>query len=306
VILKPAEETSLTAVRLCELIEQAGVPVGVVNLVTGLGHEVGEALAVHPDVAKVAFTGSTDIGRHLLGSAQGNLKKLTLELGGKSPAIVMNDADLDLAVSGVARGIFANSGQVCVAASRIYVQRGIYDRFAEKFAASAQAMRLGHGLDPDSDLGPLINAGHAKHVAEIVEAGRTSGAEVLTGGAINSDYPAFYHPTVLTHVRPEMSVMREEVFGPVATLTAFDEADEVVAMANDTQYGLAASVWTQDLSRAHRLSAQVRAGTVWVNCHSYFSPELPKGGMKASGWGVENGALGLDNYLENKTVCMLV
>jgi phenylacetaldehyde dehydrogenase len=306
VILKPAEETSLTAVRFCELIEQAGAPAGVVNLLTGFGHEVGEALGTHPDVAKVAFTGSTEIGRRLLGSAQVNLKKLTLELGGKSPAIVMNDADLDLTVSGVARGIFANSGQVCVAASRIYVQRGIYDHFAQKFAETAQSLRLGHGLDPDSELGPLVNAGHAKHVADIVDAGRASGAEVLTGGTREADHPSFYHPTVLTNVRPDMAVMREEIFGPVATLTPFDEADEVVAMANDTQYGLAASVWTENLSAAHRLGAQVRAGTVWVNCHSYFSPELPKGGMKASGWGVENGAFGLDNYLENKTVCMLI
>jgi phenylacetaldehyde dehydrogenase len=306
VILKPAEETSLTAVRLCELIEQAGMPAGVVNLVTGFGHEVGEALGTHPDVAKVAFTGSTETGRHLLGSAQGNLKKLTLELGGKSPAIVMDDADMELAVSGVARGIFANSGQVCVAASRIYVQRGVYDQFAETFAQTAQGMRLGHGLDPDSDLGPLVNATHAAHVAGLVDSGRAAGAEVLSGGTLDSDHPSFYRPTVLAHVRPEMAVMRDEIFGPVATLTPFDHADEVVAMANDTEYGLAASVWTQNLSAAHRLSAQVRAGTVWVNCHSFFSPELPKGGMKASGWGVENGALGLENYLENKTVCMVI
>ncbi|MBR9862144.1 MAG: aldehyde dehydrogenase [Rhodobacteraceae bacterium] len=306
VVLKPAEETSLTAVRLCELIEQAGMPAGVVNLLTGFGHEVGEALATHPDVAKVAFTGSTEVGRRLLGAAQGNLKKLTLELGGKSPAVVMEDADLSLAVSGVARGIFANSGQVCVAAARIYVQRGVYDRFAESFAQTARAMRLGHGLDPNSDLGPLVNAGHASTVAAMVESGRSSGAEILTGGDTDAGYPAFYHPTVLANVPASAELMRQEVFGPVATLTPFDDPDEVISMANDTEYGLAASVWTQNLSTAHRMSAQVRAGTVWVNCHSYFSPELPKGGMKASGWGVENGAHGLENYLENKTVCMTI
>ncbi|MCA0044952.1 aldehyde dehydrogenase family protein [Celeribacter litoreus] len=306
VILKPAEETSLTAVRLCELIEEAGVPAGVVNLLTGFGHEVGEALGTHSGVAKVAFTGSTEIGRHLLGSAQGNLKKLTLELGGKSPAIVMDDADLSLAVPGVARGIFANSGQVCVASSRVYVHRNIYDAFAEKFAAAAGNFRLGHGLDPESDLGPLVNPKHAARVAGIVEGGRADGAELLAGGVLDEEHPAFYSPTVLSHVRPDMTLMREEIFGPVTTLTPFDHADEVIAMANDTEYGLAASVWTESLSSAHRLSAAVHAGTVWVNCHSYFSPELPKGGMKASGWGVENGALGLDNYLENKTVCMVI
>ncbi|SFJ10163.1 aldehyde dehydrogenase family protein [Celeribacter neptunius] len=306
VILKPAEETSLTAVRLCELLEEAGVPAGVVNLLTGFGHEVGEALGTHSGVAKVAFTGSTEIGRHLLGSAQGNLKKLTLELGGKSPAIVLEDADLALAVPGVARGIFGNSGQVCVAASRVYVHRKIYDAFAEGFAKAAGALRLGHGLAPGSDLGPLINPAHAARVAGMVEAGRQEGAEVLAGGQGNAEHPAFYRPTVLAHVTPDMALMREEIFGPVTTLTPFDHADEVIAMANDTEYGLAASVWTESLSSAHRLSAAVRAGTVWVNCHSYFSPELPKGGMKTSGWGVENGAQGLDNYLENKTVCMVI
>lgn len=306
VVLKPAEETSLTAVRLCELIEEAGVPKGVVNLLTGFGHEVGEALGTHPDVAKVAFTGSTEIGRHLLGSAQGNLKKLTLELGGKSPAIVMDDADLALAVPGVARGTFANSGQVCVASSRVYVQRGVYEQFAERFAAAADGFKLGHGLDPSSDLGPLVNAKHAARVAGYVTGGQADGAELLAGGTLDDAHPAFYRPTVLSGVRPDMAIMREEIFGPVTTLTPFDEVDEVIAMANDTEYGLAASVWTESLSHAHRMSAAVRAGTVWVNCHSFFSPELPKGGMKASGWGVENGPLGLDNYLENKTVCMVI
>lgn len=306
VILKPAEETSLTAVRLCELIEEAGMPKGVVNLLTGFGHEVGEALATHAGVAKVAFTGSTEIGRHLLGSAKGNLKKLTLELGGKSPAIVMADADLDLAVPGVARGIFANSGQVCVAGSRIYVQRALYDQFAERLVQAALALRLGHGLAPDSDLGPLINATHAARVAGIVDQGRAEGAEILTGGGQIDEAPAFFRPTILAGVRSDMALMRDEIFGPVTALTPFDTPEEALDLANDTEYGLAASVWTENLSHAHRLAAAIHAGTVWVNCHSYFSPELPKGGMKASGWGVENGAQGVDNYLENKTVCMVI
>ena len=304
VVLKPAEETSLTALRLGELLGDVGLPPGAVNILTGYGHEVGAALTAHPAVAKVAFTGSTETGRVLLGAARGNLKKLTLELGGKSPALVMSDADLALAVPGVARGIFGNAGQVCVAGSRVYVQRALHDRFAEALAAEAARMRLGPGLDPATDLGPLVNEAQAARVAAFVDEGRAAGATVLTGGAHAEG--AFYAPTVLTGTRPEMRLMREEIFGPVVTVTPFDDPDEALAMANDTQFGLAASVWTESLSTAHRMAAGIRAGTVWVNCHSYFSPELPKGGHKESGWGYENGAPGLENYLESKTVCMVV
>jgi phenylacetaldehyde dehydrogenase len=306
VVLKPAEETPLTAIRLCELMEKAGLPAGVVNLVTGFGAEAGDALARHPGVAKVAFTGSTEVGRLLLDAARGNLKKLTLELGGKSPAIVLDDADLDLAVPGVARGIFANSGQVCVAGSRIYVARRLFDTFAERLAAEAGRLRLGHGLDPEAELGPLVSAAQAERVAGYVADGRARGVEVLAGGHGYTDAPTFYAPTVVAGAAPDTPLMREEIFGPVAALTPFDEPEEAVEAANDTEYGLAASVWTDSLSAAHRMSAAIRAGTVWINCHSYFSPELPKGGMKQSGWGVENGFAGLANYLEEKTVCMVV
>lgn len=304
VVLKPAEETPLSALMLADILHRAGVPAGVVNVLTGYGSEVGAALAEHPDVAKLAFTGSTETGRVLLGAARGNLKKLTLELGGKSPAVVMNDADLALAVPGVARGIFANSGQVCVAGSRVYVQRRVAAAFTDALVAQAGTLRLGHGLDPASDLGPLVNPGHAARVAGYVEAGRRDGAQVLTGGQASDAGPAFFAPTVMTGVHPDAPLMRDEVFGPVVTITPFDDMDDAIAMANDTEYGLAASVWTESLSTAHRMAGAIRAGTVWVNCHSYFSPELPKGGHGISGWGYENGPQGLENYLETKTVCM--
>jgi phenylacetaldehyde dehydrogenase len=303
VVLKPAEETSLTALRLGELLAESGLPEGVVNIVTGPGESAGAALAAHPRVDKIAFTGSTEVGKLIVQAATGNLKKLTLELGGKSPAIVLADADLALAVPGVARGIFANAGQVCVAGSRVYAHRAIYDRLVEGLAGAAAAMRLGHGLDPDSDLGPLVHAKQAGRVDAYVREGAAAGAEVVCGGQARE---AFYAPTVLTRVNEDMRLMREEIFGPVVTVTPFDETEEALAFANDTSYGLAASVWTESLSQAHRTAAGIRAGTVWINCHSYFSPELPKGGHKQSGWGYENGASGLENYLESKTVCAVI
>ncbi|WP_210527644.1 aldehyde dehydrogenase family protein [Rubellimicrobium arenae] len=306
VVLKPAEETSLTTLRLGELMIEAGLPHGVVNILTGFGHEVGAALTGHPDVAKVAFTGSTEVGRILIGAARGNLKKLTLELGGKSPAIVLPDADLSLAVPGIARGIFGNSGQVCVAGSRVYAHRSLHDALVNGLAAEANRLPLGHGLDPEAELGPLVSPAQAERVGAYVTEGVAQGAEVAAGGTGFAEAAAFYAPTVLTRTRPEMRLMREEIFGPVVAVTPFDEPEEAIALANDTEYGLAASVWTESLSSAHRMAAAMKAGTVWVNCHSYFSPELPKGGHKASGWGYENGAQGLENYLETKTVCMVV
>jgi phenylacetaldehyde dehydrogenase len=304
IVLKPAENTPLTALLLGRLLQEAGLPDGVVNIVTGYGSEAGQALADHPGVDKIAFTGSTAVGKRLVASAGGNLKRLTLELGGKSPSIILPDADLPAAIEGVSRGIFDNGGQVCVASARIYAHRDVYERVLEGMSDFGERLRLGHGLAEGTDLGPLVSAVQAERVAGFVDEGRAQGATVVTGGTRAGD--TFYTPTVLTGVRADMRLMREEIFGPVAVVTPFDDVDEVVGWANDSPYGLAASVWTEGLSNGHRVAARLQAGTVWVNCHSFLGPELPKGGHKESGWGYENGPQGLENYLETKSVVMVL
>jgi phenylacetaldehyde dehydrogenase len=307
IVLKPAEDTSLTALRLAELILQAGVPPGVLNVVTGLGEAAGAALAAHPDVNKVAFTGSTEVGKLIVDAARGNLKKVTLELGGKSPVIVMQDADLKLAIAGAARAIFFNAGQVCVAGSRLLVQRKIFDEVISGVVAEARGIKLGHGLDPATQMGPLISRQQAERVAGFIRSGASQGAELRCGGAEGLG-PAgtFIAPTLLTGVRADMDVVREEIFGPVVVATPFDEPEEAVALANDTEYGLAASVWTESLSSAHRLAADIRAGTVWINSHAMYDASLPIGGIKQSGWGRDSGHQAVENYLETKTVCAVV
>jgi phenylacetaldehyde dehydrogenase len=306
-VLKPAEDTSLTALRLAELMLEAGIPPGVLNVVTGLGEKAGAALAAHPDVNKVAFTGSTEVGKLILGAARGNLKKVTLELGGKSPVIVLNDADLEHAIPGAANAIFFNAGQVCVAGSRLYVQRKIFDQVIEGVAAQAKSIKLGHGLDPSTQMGPLVSRKQAERVAGYIRAGAAEGAQIMSGGAEGLG-PAgtFIAPTLLSGVRPDMTVVREEIFGPVVVATPFDEPEEAVALANDTEYGLAASVWTESLSSAHRLAADIKAGTVWINSHSMYDASLPIGGVKQSGWGRDSGHQAVDNYLETKTVCAVI
>ncbi|MBZ4487319.1 aldehyde dehydrogenase family protein [Microbacterium sp. cx-55] len=306
IVLKPAENTSLTALYLGRLLQEAGVPAGVVNILTGFGAEAGQALVEHRGVAKIAFTGSTAVGKRLVQSASSRLARLTLELGGKSPSIIMPDADLPAAIEGVSRGIFDNGGQVCVASARIYAHRDVYDEVVGGMADAGRRLRLGHGLGAATDLGPLVSAAQAERVAAFVDEGVAEGVTVVTGGERDGAAGTFFTPTVLTDVTADMRLMREEIFGPVAVVTPFDDLDEVVGWANDSDYGLAASVWTEGLSNGHRIAARLQAGTVWVNCHSFLGPELPKGGHKESGWGYENGPQGLENYLETKSVVMVL
>jgi phenylacetaldehyde dehydrogenase len=306
IVLKPAEDTSLTAVRLLELMIEAGLPAGVVNLVTGYGAEAGVALASHPGVNKAAFTGSTATGRAIIDAAKGNFKRVSLELGGKSPVIILPDADLELAIPGAANAIFFNGGQVCIAGSRLYVHSDVHDKVIEGIAAYAAGMKMGHGLDQSTQMGPLVSAKHAAKVADYVSDSRKVGASVLCGGETSGPNASFIAPSVITGVSRDMRIVREEVFGPVLVAQKFDDLDAVIAEANDTEYGLAASIWTEGLSSAHRLAKRINAGTVWINSHAMYDPSLPIGGMKASGWGRDAGQQVVENYLETKTVCAVV
>jgi len=306
VVLKPAEDTSLSALRLGELCVEAGLPAGVLNIVTGYGAEVGQALAEHRGVDKVAFTGSTATGKKILAAAQGNLKRVTLELGGKSPMIVMGDADLELAIPGVANAVFFNGGQVCVAGTRLYVHSSVAEALLAGVSELARSMVLGHGLDPTTQMGPMVNPQQADKVSGYVRDGVAAGAEVIVGGRRGGPVDTFIEPTVLSNCTNDMRVMREEIFGPVLSSLSFDEPEEALRLANDSNYGLAASVWTENLSHAHRFAADLQAGTVWINSHSMFDPSLPIGGYKQSGWGRESGLLAVENYLETKTVCAVL
>ncbi|MGX6446832.1 aldehyde dehydrogenase family protein [Patulibacter sp. S7RM1-6] len=303
VVLKPSEVTPLTALRLGELALEAGIPEGVLNVVPGFGAEAGAALTAHPDVDKVSFTGSTATGRAILQAATGNIKKVTLELGGKSPDIIMGDADLDAAIQGAADGIFYNQGEACAAGSRIYAHRSVYDEVVAGVSAAAEAITVGDGFDPASFIGPLVSKQHHEKVAGYVDLGREEGT-VAAGGTYAKDGGYFVAPTVFTDVTDQSRVVREEIFGPVVSILPFDDTDEVIRRANDTRYGLTAGVWTESISTAHRVADALRAGTVWVNCYGVFDAAMPFGGYKESGWGREMGGIVLDDYTESKTVCI--
>jgi len=301
VVLKPAEQTPLSALRLGELFQEAGLPDGVLNIVTGFG-DAGARLAAHPGVDKVAFTGSTQVGKLVVQAATGNLKKVSLELGGKAPLIIYRDADIENAIANAATAAFFNHGQCCTAGSRLYVEHDIYDDVVTGIAEQAKKIKVAPAFDPGSQMGPLISGEQFERVNGYLAAGFAGGATALAGGGRRGDKGYFIEPTVLTNVNQDMTIVREEIFGPVLPAMPFDDPREIAAVANDTNYGLAAGVWTKDISKALKTAELVRAGTVWVNTYHVYDAALPFGGYKESGWGREMGHQVLSNYLESKSV----
>ncbi|MEV4844739.1 aldehyde dehydrogenase family protein [Micromonospora matsumotoense] len=303
VVLKPAEQTPLTALRLAELVVEAGFPAGAVNVLPGDGR-TGAALVAHPGVAKVAFTGSTEVGREIAARAGADLKRVTLELGGKSPNIILDDADVPAAVAGSYEGIFFNSGQSCVAGSRLYVHRSCYDEVLDGLVAATREAAVGPALERGTQLGPLVSAEQYHRVRGYLVDGLAAGATMVAGEVPPAEPSDGYYvrPVIFTDVTPDMRISREEIFGPVLVVTPFDDIDEVVTLANDTPYGLAAGVWTRSLGRAHRLAERIKAGMFYINTWAAGDPAAPWGGVKASGIGREMGRANLDAYLEVKTV----
>lgn len=304
-VLKPAEDASLSVLRFAEIMQEAGLPDGVINVVTGMGSVVGARLASHPGVDKIAFTGSTVTGRKIIEASAGNMKRVAVELGGKSPDIVFADADLDRAVPGAGMGCFNNSGQICYAGTRLFVQRPIYDEFVERLAAFSRTLKVGDGMDPDTQIGPLVSNRQLTTVSGYFDLAREEGATVVSGGerlggGLAEGY--FVPPTVLSGMTNSMRTAQEEIFGPVASVIPFDTEEEAVRLANDTQYGLGGAVWTREVGIAHRMARAIRTGMVWVNCYGATEPTVPSEGFRMSGYGAKGGRRHVEEYLYNKTV----
>nr|WP_309973736.1 aldehyde dehydrogenase family protein [Variovorax guangxiensis] len=303
-VLKPAEQSPLTTLRLGELIQEAGVPAGVVNIVQGHGAIVGAAMAGHPDVDKIAFTGSTAVGRSIVQASAGNMKKATLELGGKSPNIIFPDADLEQAIKASALAFCRNSGQICSAGTRLLVHESVYDQVAAGVVATASVFKVGSPFALDTDLGPLISARQMDRVLAYIDTGKKEGAELMLGGSRVGEVGFFVEPTVFANVTNEMTIAREEIFGPVLSIISFKDEADAIAQANDTPYGLAAAVWTRDVSRAHRMMRAIKSGRVWINTYAEGDPVMAIGGYKQSGYGREMGAESIDAYTQTKSVLM--
>ena len=305
IVLKPAEQASLSPLRLAELVMEAGFPPGVVNVITGFG-PAGAALAAHPGVDKVAFTGSTETGQAIIRASAGNIKRLSLELGGKSPDIVFADADLDAAVPGAAMAVFSNTGQICSAGTRLFVEKKVYEEFTHRVAEYGKTLKVGNGMHPDTQIGPVVSSGQLERVLGYLEAGQKEGAKALSGGQRLSggeyDQGYFVPPTVFAGVNDQMSIAREEIFGPVISALPFEDIDDLVRRANDTPFGLGSGVWTRDVAKAHRMAGAIRAGTVWVNCYQLMDPAVPFGGYKMSGYGRESGVEHMHEFLNTKAV----
>ncbi|MBL3644408.1 aldehyde dehydrogenase family protein [Peribacillus frigoritolerans] len=302
IVLKPAEQTPLSALYLGQLALEAGFPPGVLNVIPGFGETAGSPLVDHPEVDKIAFTGSTSVGKMIMRQASGTVKKISLELGGKSPNIILPDADMSKAIPGALMGIMFNQGQVCCAGSRLYIQKKSYDNVVADLVSHAKNIKQGAGLDPTTQIGPLVSGEQLERVGSYIEKGKSEGAEVVTGGNYGQGEGYFVTPTIFAGVEDEMTIAKEEIFGPVVAAMPFDDLDDVINRANNSEYGLAAGLWTQDVKKAHYVANELKAGTVWVNCYNAFDAASPFGGYKQSGIGREMGSYALDNYTEVKSV----